>query len=183
MTILKPSALQFHVRFPQSFRPRAPSFLYAHPIDLNAVLTDKGGWADGISMIDNSVRMVDRAHMIELNGSYRTMGFDRLGQGHDALHMYCGHIFRPNIEAMLMAGGILVVDKGLGDGDLGKPAAGFRLIGRQCPPLSGIRAPRYGFVVIGEAKTRFLNVTPLMVYGENIFGKSFAGHFCLLIPG
>ena len=102
--------------------------LYGHFLHLHAVVTDIGGGTDGVLMTGNGVGMVHGANMVELDGSHRAVRLDRLGEHHNGLHVEGGHGLFPQVQTVLMPPGILMVDEGLGEGDLGKAAARLRLI-------------------------------------------------------
>ena len=114
--------------------------LNGHLFDLYAVVTHIGRGADGILVTGDGIGMVHGTHMVELNGGNRTVGLDGFRQRHDGLHMEGGHGLFPEVQAVLMPPGILVVNEGLGEGDFRKAAPGLGLI--------DINALRGGIAVI-----------------------------------
>ena len=119
----------------------------------------------------NGVRVVHGPHVVELDGGHGPVGLDGLGQHHDGLHVEGGHgVATQYVQAVLVAPGILVVDEALGDGDLGKAAPGLGLIDVDALRGGIAVVDTIRLVVMGDASTRFLKVTPLMVMGKNIWG-------------
>ena len=102
--------------------------LQRHALDLHAVLTDKGGGADGILVAGDGVGVVHGADVVQLDGGHGAVGLDGLGQRHDGLHVEGGHGVGPHVQTVLMTPCVLVVDEALGDGDFREAAPGLGLI-------------------------------------------------------
>lgn len=74
-------------------------------------------------------------YVVELDRSYGTMGLDRFGQRHDGLHMERGHGILPEVQAMLMPPGTVMVDEGLRQRHQRKATPGLGLV--YIDPLGG----------------------------------------------